>query len=81
MRPVASCDGVYNRSSLDNVTFVLVASLLLPIYGFTRNPYVLPGLGPSVALFGTGHFSGFGAAFLLAVAWLWIPETRGTELI
>ena len=115
------------------VTFLLVASALLPIYGFTKNPYALLGLGPFVAFFGTGYFSGFGvltaeiyptsirataqgftynigriasaaapfivgslaatrgfgvafamtaAAFLLAaVAWIWIPETRGTELI
>lgn len=115
------------------VTFVLVASVLLPIYGFTKNPYALLGLGPFVAFFGTGYFSGFGAltaeiyptsirataqgftynigriasaaapfivgslaatrgfgvafamtgaAFLLAaVAWIWIPETRGTELV
>lgn len=114
------------------VTFVLVASVLLPIYGFTRNPFVLLGLGPFVAFFGTGYFSGFGVltaeiyptsirataqgftynigrvasaaapfivgslaatrgfgiaftvtgvAFLLAaVAWIWIPETRSTEL-
>ena len=42
------------------VTFLLVASALLPIYGFTKNPYALLGLGPSVAFFGTGYFSGFG---------------------
>ena len=42
------------------VTFLLVASALLPIYGFTKNPYPLLGLGPFVAFFGTGHFSGFG---------------------
>ena len=115
------------------VTFVLAASVLLPIYGFTRNPYALLVLGPFVAFFGTGYFSGFGvltaeiyptsirataqgftynigriasaaapfivgsladtrgfgvafaitgAAFLLAaVAWIWIPETRGRDLI
>lgn len=115
------------------MTFLLVASALLPIYGLTKNPYALLGLGPFVAFFGTGYFSGFGvltakiyptsirataqgftcnigriasaaspfivgslaatrgfgvafamtaAAFLLAaVAWIWIPERRGTELI
>ena len=42
------------------VTFLLVASALLPIYGFTKNPYALLGLGPFVAFFGTGYFSGFG---------------------
>ena len=40
--------------------FVIAASLLLPMYGFTRNPMVLLALGPLVAFFGTGHFSGFG---------------------
>jgi MFS family permease len=40
--------------------FVLAASALLPLYGYTKNPVVLLGLGPMVAFFGTGHFSGFG---------------------
>jgi MFS family permease len=40
--------------------YVIAASLLLPIYGYTRNPLVLLALGPLVAFFGTGHFSGFG---------------------
>jgi MFS family permease len=30
-------------------------------YGTTRNPYVLLVLGPFVAFFGTGYFTGFGA--------------------
>jgi MFS family permease len=114
------------------VAYVLAASVLLPAYGMLRSPPVLLALGPFVAFFGTGYFSGFGAltaeiyptairataqgftynlgriasaaapytvgslaasrgfgaaftvtggAFLLAaVAWIWIPETRGTEL-
>ena len=40
--------------------YVLAASVLLPVYGYTRNPLVLLALGPLVAFFGTGHFSGFG---------------------
>jgi len=109
-----------------------MASMLLPLYGAMRNPLVLLALGPFVAFFGTGYYSGFGAvtaelyptsirataqgftyslgriasaaapfivgslaasrgffaafavsgaAFLLAaVAWKWIPETKGREL-
>ena len=35
-------------------------SLLLPLYGYMRNPLVLLALGPFIAFFGTGHYSGFG---------------------
>ena len=42
------------------VTYVLLAAVLLPLYGFVRNPLVLLALGPFVAFFGTGYFSGFG---------------------
>ena len=114
------------------VSYLLMASMLLPLYGAMRNPLVLLALGPFVAFFGTGYYSGFGAvtaelyptsirataqgftyslgriasaaapfivgslaasrgffaafavsgaAFLLAaVAWKWIPETKGREL-
>jgi hypothetical protein len=40
---------------------VICASVLLPIYGQVREPTLLLMLGPLVALFGTGYFSGFGA--------------------
>ena len=40
--------------------FVLAASALLPVYGYMRNPLVLLALGPFIAFFGTGHYSGFG---------------------
>jgi len=114
------------------VAYLIAASVLLPIYGILKAPVTLLALGPFVAFFGTGYFSGFGAltaeiyptairataqgftynlgrvasaaapytvgslaasrgfgpaftvtggAFLLAaVAWIWIPETRGSEL-
>ena len=114
------------------VTYLLMASALLPLYGSMKVPLVLLLLGPFVAFFGTGFFSGFGAvtaelyptsirataqgfcynigriasaaapftvgklattqgfavafaitgaAYLLgAIAWTWIPETRGREL-
>ena len=114
------------------VTYLVMASLLLPLYGSMKSPMVLLLLGPLVAFFGTGFFSGFGAvtaevypttirataqgftynlgriasaaapftvgtlatsrgfsaAFAVAgaaylagaIAWRWIPETRGREL-
>ncbi|MEO5818687.1 MAG: MFS transporter [Gemmatimonadaceae bacterium] len=114
------------------VFYLLMASVLLPLYGFMRTPLILLLLGPFVAFFGTGFFSGFGGvtaeiyptairataqgftynlgriasaaapftvgrlattqgfsvaftitgvAYLLgAVAWTWIPETKGREL-
>ena len=43
------------------VTYLLVAAVLVPIYGATRDPLALLLLGPFVAFFGTGYFSGFGA--------------------
>jgi MFS family permease len=43
------------------VTYLLVAALLVPVYGATRNAAALLALGPLVAFFGTGYFSGFGA--------------------
>jgi MFS family permease len=114
------------------VVYVTVAAALILAYASTRNPLVLLMLGPFVAFFGTGYFSGFGAitaeiyptrirasaqgltynagriasalapfvvgslaatrgfqialsttaiAFVLAaVAWRWIPETKGRPL-
>lgn len=43
------------------VLFVLMASVLLPLYGVLREPVLLLVLGPLVAFFGTGYYSGFGA--------------------
>jgi MFS family permease len=43
------------------VAYLLAAAVLVPIYGSTREPAVLLALGPLVAFFGTGYFSGFGA--------------------
>jgi len=114
------------------VAYLLVAASLIPLYGVLHAPLLLLALGPFVAFFGTGYFSGFGAltaeiyptairataqgftynigrvasaaapfavgslagtrgfgvafavagaAFLCAaLAWMWIPETRGAEL-
>jgi MFS family permease len=114
------------------VAYLIMASVLVPLYGFLRDPTALLLLGPLVMFFGTGYFSGFGAltaelypthiraraqgftynigrvvsaaapfvagtlatsygfsgaftvsgaAFVLAaVAWIWIPETKGREV-
>jgi MFS family permease len=114
------------------VAYLIGAAILLPTYGFLRVPVLLLLLGPFVAFFGTGYFSGLGAvvaelyptsvrataagfcynfgriasaaapytvgelagtrgfgvaftvagaAFLFAaLMWLWIPETRNSEL-
>lgn len=43
------------------VAYLVTASLLLPFYGAMRQPLILLVLGPLVAFFGTGFFSGFGA--------------------
>ena len=56
------------------VTFVLVASVLLPLYGYLRQPVLLLALGPFVAFFGTGYYSGFGAV----IAELYPTSVRAT---
>jgi MFS family permease len=43
------------------VGYLLLAALLVWYYGFAREPWLLLVLGPFVAFFGTGYFSGFGA--------------------
>jgi MFS family permease len=42
-------------------TYLVAAAILTPIYGVIRNPLWLLALGPLLAFFGTGFFSGFGA--------------------
>jgi MFS family permease len=41
--------------------YLLIAAVLVPVYGVTRSEYALLLLGPLVAFFGTGSFSGYGA--------------------
>jgi MFS family permease len=43
------------------ISFIFVAAALVPVYGLTRDPLALLLIGPFVAFFGTGYFSGFGA--------------------
>src|SRR6266446_5250052 len=42
-------------------TYLLIAAVLVPIYGMTSRPTLLLLLGPLVAFFGTGFFSGYAA--------------------
>jgi MFS family permease len=56
------------------VTYLLVAAVLVLAYSQTRIPWVLLALGPVVAFFGTGYFSGFGAV----TAELYPTEVRAT---
>jgi len=42
-------------------TYLIVAAALVPIYGMSRSPAWLLILGPLVAFFGTGYFSGYAA--------------------
>jgi MFS family permease len=41
--------------------YLLIAAALVPVYGTTRTAVVLLILGPLIAFFGTGHFSGYAA--------------------
>jgi MFS family permease len=43
------------------VGYLIVAAVLVPIYAMTRDVRWLLVLGPFLAFFGTGYFSGFGA--------------------
>ncbi len=43
------------------VTYLLVAAVVLTAYGYLQTPMVLLFLGPLVAFFGTGYYTGFGA--------------------
>jgi MFS family permease len=42
------------------IAYILIAAALTLVYSVTRNEWLLLGLGPLVAFFGTGFFSGFG---------------------
>lgn len=56
------------------VAYLLAASVLLFAYASTRDVRVLLALGPLVAFFGTGYFTGFGAI----TAELYPTEIRAT---
>src|SRR5258705_8868077 len=67
-------DAVGRRRSY--VAYLLVAAALVPLYGITREPAWLLVLGPLVAFFGTGFFSGFSAI----AAELFPTEVRATAM-
>jgi MFS family permease len=56
------------------VGYLLVATLSMLAYAWTATPWVLFALGPIVAFFGTGYFSGFGAV----TAEIYPTEIRAT---
>jgi MFS family permease len=58
------------------VTYLLVAALLVPLYGLATGPIWLLVLGPLVAFFGTGYFSGFAAL----ASELFPTEVRATAM-
>jgi MFS family permease len=58
------------------VVYLLVAAALVPLYGYTSDPTWLLLLGPFVAFFGTGFFSGFSAL----AAELFPTEVRATAM-
>jgi MFS family permease len=41
--------------------YLIIAAALVPIYGMSRSAFWLLALGPLVAFFGTGYFSGYAA--------------------
>jgi MFS family permease len=43
------------------VVYLVIAAILVPIFGLTKSQSVLLLLGPFVGFFGTGYFSGFAA--------------------
>jgi MFS family permease len=67
-------DSVGRRGSY--VAYLLMAAVLVPLYGLTRSPLWLFVLGPLVAFFGTGYFSGFSAL----TAELFPTEIRATAM-
>ncbi len=46
---------------LTYIVYLLAAAVLIVLYASTRHPLTLLLLGPFVAFFGTGYFSGFGS--------------------
>jgi MFS family permease len=69
-----SADAFGRRRSY--VAYLLAAAVLVPIYGLVRQPEALLVLGPLVAFFGTGFFSGYSAL----TAELFPTEVRATAM-
>jgi len=58
------------------IGYLLAAALLVPLYTSLRDPLALLAVGPLVAFFGTGYFSGFGAM----ASELFPTEVRGIAM-
>jgi MFS family permease len=58
------------------VTYLLIAAALVPLYGLARSSFWLLCLGPLVAFFGTGYFSGYAAI----VSEIFPGEIRATAM-
>jgi MFS family permease len=58
------------------VGYLVAAAALVPLYGTASRPWSLLLLGPFVAFFGTGYFSGFGAI----ASELFPTEVRATAM-
>jgi MFS family permease len=58
------------------VAYLLAAAALVPLYGLASRPATLLVLGPLVAFFGTGYFSGFAAL----TSELFPTEVRATAM-
>jgi MFS family permease len=58
------------------VAYLLIAAVLVPLFGMAETPFWLLVLGPFVAFFGTGFFSGFGAI----ASELFPTEVRATAM-
>ena len=67
-------DAVGRRRSY--VTYLVAAAFLVPLFGMAKTPLWLLVLGPFVAFFGTGFFSGFGAI----ASELFPTEVRATAM-
>ncbi len=58
------------------IAYVLVAAALVPMYALARSVNTLLLLGPLLAFFGTGHFTGFG----IIISELFPTSVRGTAM-
>jgi MFS family permease len=67
-------DAVGRRRSY--VAYLVAAAALVPLYGIAETPLALLLLGPLVAFFGTGYFSGFAAV----TSEIFPTEIRGTAM-
>lgn len=56
--------------------YLFIAAIVTPLYGWIRDPLWLLALGPVVAFFGTGFFSGFPAI----ASEIFPPEIRATAM-